>query len=145
MDNFAAASIERALDAMALHNAPKRRMIGAVHLGGLAIECILKDMIWQQHRITGWGQVSKRNGKKIESPSHDLLNAINLVDGLRRRLDANTAMVRHVRVIQRPVMGYVSMRYQGSGAMSPEKYDEWFQAYIGFKKWLLAQKPTLPK
>lgn len=145
MDDYAAASKERALDTLALHKAsPNRRTKGAVHLGGITLECILKDMIFTYHSIKNWGQRSKRTGDVIQNPSHKLETAIGLVDGVRVRLEASQEMKEHFQTVLRIGGGYIHLRYKG-GSIPNARYEEWYQAYDSLKKWLIQQKMSLPK
>lgn len=133
-DNYYSAWIARRDDAVAL----SARYEGAMHLGGIAIECMLKHMAKQQHNLP------------LPLEGHNLEYWFNRVRPLVQRknadVDAWLKRVQHPVIITKGEhvieVGYISVRYLG-GKLTKEQYDEWYAAYNSLHTWLLKQLETL--
>lgn len=138
MENYLAAFKERAIDTHELRKA--NRYIGCIHNGGITIECLLKAIIVKQTGVTVWKRRNDPSPGGIKNPEHDLINAISLVPVLRRRLSATPGMEDNIKLIQRPVVNYIFMRYENNGRMPANRYSDWLVAYNKVLLWLHAQK-----
>ena len=124
-----------------LHN--KGRKIGAIHFGGIAIECLLKNMIVQYHAINSWGSISKHSGQPITNPKHFLFYALIRIPKLQLRVTSNPEVMKMIRDIQQPFGDhYIEWRYVGTEP-NTEKYDEWYQSYNKLRIWLIEQSMNL--
>ena len=66
MQDFAGAYIARKNDLLAL---PKDHTIAIFHLGGIALECRLKSLLINYHKINEWGNPSTKNDGRVLSTS----------------------------------------------------------------------------
>lgn len=138
MEDYLSAFKERALDTHKLKMA--NRYIGCIHNGGITIECLLKAIIIKQTGITTWKSKYDRTPGGTRNPEHDLITAISLVPLLRRRLSATPGMEDNIKLIQRPFVKYIFMRYENNGKLPVNRYNEWLVAYNKVLLWLYAQK-----
>lgn len=138
MEDYLSAFKERACDTHELKKA--KRYVGCIHNGGVTIECLLKAIIVKQTGITAWKPKNDRTPGGIWNPEHDLITAISLIPILRRRLSATPGMEDNIKLIQRPFVKYIFMRYEYNGRLPANRYNEWLVAYNKVLLWLHAQK-----
>jgi len=141
IENYGAASLQRQLDMAVLHN--QGRKIGAIHFGGIAIECLLKNMIVQYHALSSWDSHSKQTGQPITNPKHILFYAVRSISTLQLRVTSNPEVRQLIKDVQQPFGDhYIEWRYVGTEP-NTEKYDEWYQSYNKLRKWLIEQSKNL--
>ncbi|GBF79657.1 hypothetical protein AsFPU1_1056 [Aphanothece sacrum FPU1] len=74
MEDYQSAFLQRHQDQEILCDS--QRKIAAMHLGGVAIECLLKSIIITYHDIEEWKTTSNNPGHTITNPGHDLQKAL---------------------------------------------------------------------
>jgi len=138
MEDYFSAFKERASDTHELRKAS--RYVGCIHNGGITIECLLKAIIVKQTGISAWTHRSNTSAGGIHNPEHDLIRAISLVPVLRGRLSATPEMEDNIKIIQRPLVKYIFMRYENNSRLPNNRYTEWLTAYDKVLTWLHTQK-----
>ncbi|MBL0389502.1 hypothetical protein JJB07_23510 [Tumebacillus sp. ITR2] len=140
MENFLLAYQARELDTEVLINA--NRKVGAVHLGGCTVECLLKGIIVRRNGIDEWEE--DKDGRKhgIKRPSHILIKGLEHVPELLRRLDQSQHLKDCLEILQNPKVDFIDMRYDGE-EIDEDRYKEWKKAYHTFILWLKQQMMQL--
>lgn len=144
MEDFQAAFFQRSRDVIILHE--QKRYIASMHMGGVAVECLLKAMLSATLPldVAGKREWYDRNGKnnpghKKCNPGHSLTRAIQTHDHLYSRVKHNQCVLNWVRIVENPGCHFIDMRYVGEDP-TPEKYESWHNAYIRLIGWLCSQK-----
>ena len=143
MEDFQAAFFERHRDVQALHD--KQGLIASMHMGGVAIECLLKAMLCATlpSNAAGekeWKTESNNPGHTIYNPGHSYRLALRSHNRLYNRV-----MRDHLYVLQwlwkveNPECHFIDMRYVGNEP-DEKKYKSWYDAYCKLVRWLLAQR-----
>lgn len=140
LEDYGSVFIDRQIDTKCLHD--KKRKIAAVHMGGITIECLLKNIVMQYHNINNWKTELNDEEHTIYNPGHNLIQAIKKIPRLFQRVQSNPAILKMFDTVQSPVTDYISMRYVGD-EMEERKYQEWYDCYIKLVQWLIKQSTNL--
>lgn len=143
MEDFQAAFFARHQGVVALHD--KKRFIAAMHMGGVAVECLLKAMLCAKlpSNASGereWKTDSNDPGHTIGNPGHSHLRALRYHQSLYRRvMQGNQHVLQWLDKVQNPQCHFIDMRYVGQ---EPDegKYHTWYDAYHKLIGWLHHQK-----
>lgn len=138
MEDYLGAFYERVLDTKVLEQAARK--VATVHLGAIAIECLLKAMIVERYSIDGWKQNMNGTLHGIVNPGHDLISAIHSIPELRSRIP--NSMLGYISLLQTPKLDYIDMRYDCED-IDDEILQKWVEAYKRIRGWLIAQRPFL--
>ena len=142
MEDYTGAFLERKQDTDALLLL-KKHEIASFHLGGIAIECRLKALLFLYHQITGWDQTSKRRKdamfkQEIKNPSHSLLMAIRHMPDLYDRAKLDNDFLTHLHHIIHPLgatnNNYISLRYIPQSTCSQDDWKRSFDYVCGWLK-----------
>jgi hypothetical protein len=110
------------------------RYEGAMHLGGITIECLLKHMAQQYLSL------------KHPLGGHLLGDYFYKIDPLQDRM--NDDIATWIEKVQWPIstkkdeVDYIAVRYLGSQP-SQADYEDWYNAYNGLQEWLKEQMGTI--
>ncbi len=145
MEDFQAAFNERHRDVIALHE--KKRLIASMHMGGIAVECLLKAKLYEElHPNTKgykeWYDKEKKIpvGHTICNPGHSLVSALRSNNRLYQRVSPNHLYVLlWLHKIENPECHFIDMRYIGKEP-DESKYTSWYDAYRKLVGWLLTQR-----
>lgn len=145
-EDYTKAFEERSRDVSILADAG--RCIGAMHLGGMAVECRLKMLILEYHRIAAFGEHGARPkdarlGEPIVNPEHGLVRALKDMRNLWVRARRDTLFLRRLNTLIHPLeamhdhrdMTYVSIRYTGAEPDTTQM-DAWLEAWRYVIGWL---------
>ena len=129
MEDYTGAYIERKRDAFALIALQSNHSITTFHLGGIAIECRLKALIFLYHKISEWDCISRKRkdsmyNQIIENPSHSLLTALKRMPDLYQRAKCDKNFLIHIHKIIYPLdatsIDYIKLRYTPQTSQSPD-------------------------
>lgn len=142
MENYEGAYRQRHQDTQVLHQADRKT--AAMHLGGCAIECLLKAMILAQIPDLDQRQwctkgVSQTDG--IKRPGHDLARAVNKHPTLESRIHSNQKVRQWLERVNQPCSGtqsFIDLRYTDVEPQS-EEYQTWWDSYTQLCRWLERQ------
>jgi hypothetical protein len=145
MEDFRAAFYQRDKDVEVLHE--KQRRVAAMHMGGVAVECLLKAMICavlpdNDQGEKEWYDKEERNnpGHTISNPGHRYMKALSLHNHLytyivkRRR-----HVLQWLAKVEYPEHHFIDIRYVSKEA-DDKKYKSWYDAYHKLVEWLLKQE-----
>ncbi|GAX35899.1 hypothetical protein [Nodularia sp. NIES-3585] len=143
MEDYQAAFLERHIDTETLH--PVRK-VGAMHFGGVTIECLLKAMILAnlpRDASREWKTNSNNPGHTIKNPGHKYDAALRRHNRLRSRIERFPDVMEWLNTVENPMsQHFIDMRYSGREP-DDESYEHWFDAYQNLRQWLLNQIDTL--
>jgi len=144
-DDYAAAAMERRADVLALVRSARKRC--ATHLGGVALECRLKELALLWHGVTAFQEQSLRPGHGLlRNPKHDLHACIGLVPPLRERLIEDERLLADLEQVIRPPLGagdtYIAQRYAGSEPLDAD-FAQWLAAFRRVNAWLVRNVAVL--
>lgn len=147
MEDFQSAFTQRHLDVAAL-DAAKRRT-AAMHLGGIAVECLLKSIICASLPTNAdgtkeWKLEANDPGHTIRNPGHDYEKALNSHNQLRAQTKCNPGVRKWFSDVEKPGGDFIDMRYLGYEP-DEEKYKKWKQSYSSLVGWLQKQATMLNK
>ncbi|XWU44554.1 MAG: hypothetical protein HEQ09_04410 [Dolichospermum sp. UKL202] len=143
MEDYQAAFMERHTDTETLH--PVRK-VGAMHFGGVTIECLLKAMIFAtlpNGASREWKTSSNNPGHTIKNPGHKYDAALRRHNRLRSRIERFPDVMEWLNTVENPMsQHFIDLRYSG---LEPddESYELWFHAYHNLIRWLQEQIATL--
>lgn len=141
MEDYKSAFIHRCIDTKEMYR--KRRTIAAMHMGGITLECLLKDALVKFHGISEWKTSSKVSGNLIRNPGHKLNLAITDIPNLELRVNSNPVTMKLFNDVQQPIgFEFIDLRYSGSEPDN-EAFDEWYNSYMTLLQWLIKQLKTL--
>ncbi|MFB6364145.1 hypothetical protein ACFCP7_08780 [Paenibacillus elgii] len=138
MEDYYGAFLSRVQDTSTLING--NRTVGTVHMGAIAIECLLKSIIVERYNIDGWGINQDGTMHGITNPGHELIDAIHKIPELRRRIPRN--LINYFEKLQHPKIHYIDMRYDGSD-LNDKELEEWKESFMRVRAWLLSQRETI--
>lgn len=138
MEDYYGAFLERSLDTDLLLNG--NRTVGTVHMGAIAIECLIKSIIVERHSLDGWGINVDGTAHGITNPGHELIEGIHKIPEIRRRIPAK--MLTYFEVLQQPRIHYIDMRYNVE-ELSEEHIMKWNEAYKRVRYWLISQRTLI--
>ncbi|MFI3156588.1 MAG: hypothetical protein QX199_10560 [Methylococcaceae bacterium] len=146
MDDYTGAYIARKNDVSAL---PKHHAIAIFHLGGIAIECRLKSLLFLYHGISDWKHKSCRAKDSmydqiIINPKHDLAKAIERMPDLYNKAMVDMQFMDHLRNIIYPLGStnpdYINLRYIPHTTQSMQIWQQSFDYVCG---WLEKNEKTI--
>lgn len=132
MEDFQAAYLERVKDVVILDAAGRHR--AAMHLGGIAIECLLKAIICTSFPkgINEWKADDSTPGPGVINPGHSYQKALNSARKYNRRLQLmvqrTPSVIQLLQDVETPDLHFISMRYSGFEP-DPEVYKRWYTSY----------------
>lgn len=144
MENYGLAFESRRVDVEALMACAVPRTTAAAHLGGVAIECRLKDLVVRYHGIAAWGDLGtrlrdSRRGQPIERPGHGLLASLRLMSDLNKKALLDPAFLVHLSRIMNPggatSHDFIDLRYVGDN-ISGNTLHDWRQSLQYVLGWL---------
>jgi hypothetical protein len=139
MEDYYSAFLQRAADVTILDKNGRRT--AAIHIGGVAIECLLKHMILtsvQKDAIKDWYDGTEKTedyGHTYKNPGHDYDEALRCLNTLRHRMKRLPAVWAWLDVVEEPDGHFIDMRYSGKEP-EEEKYTRWYRSYLSLKGWL---------
>ena len=148
MEDFAGAYLARKNDLSAL---PKNQhhAIAIFHLGGIAVECRLKSLLLDYHRINKFDENSNRPkdsmyNQPVANPSHGLLTALRRMPDFYKRATSDMQVLKHLQTILYPLgstdADYISLRYIPQTTQSQEDWQKSFGYVCG---WLEKNEKTV--
>ncbi|GAC1393085.1 MAG: hypothetical protein NVSMB38_19420 [Ktedonobacteraceae bacterium] len=143
MEDYEAAYLERVRDVEALHKAGRRT--AAMHFGGVAIECLLKYMIFAslaKDATWEWKTDTNDPGHTISNPGHNYEAALKCYNRLRDHVQKSPHVKKWLYEVENPDGPFIDARYLGNSP-DDEKYKHWMEAYRGLKGWLQKQLTQL--
>ena len=144
MEDYQAAFLERYYDTEKLDKSGRK--IGAMHFGGVTIECLLKAMIFATLPNTAtkeWKTDNNNPGHTFTNPGHSYTEALKRHNKLKSRIDKFPEVRKWLDEVENPIgQHFINMRYY---AIEPndENYKSWFNTYQKLIKWLQKQATTL--
>jgi hypothetical protein len=142
MEDYYTAFLQRAKDVTILDK--NQRRIAAIHLGGVAIECLLKHLIFTSlpdDARKEWKTNTNDPGHTITNPGHDYMDALNRLNRLQSRIIQKYPFVlAWLNAVERPEGHFIDMRYSGNEP-SNEKYKRWVRSYRSLVDWLEKEAP----
>ncbi len=129
MEDYQAAFMERHIDTQTLY--PVRK-VGAMHFGGVTVECLLKAMIC--HTLPGVTH---------NLITHSYAELLKKHNKLKSRVDNNSEVRKWLDQVENPMgQHFIDMRYS---SLEPDEqnYKRWLYAYTSIKSWLQKQSNTL--
>ncbi|MTJ11059.1 hypothetical protein FJR11_00285 [Anabaena sp. UHCC 0187] len=130
MEDYQAAFMERHTDTETLN--PVRK-VGAMHFGGVTIECLLKAII--SNTLPG---VASQNLR-----THSYTELLKQHNKLKSRIDNFSEGRKWLDQVENPMgQHFIDMRYS---SIEPDElnYKRWLYAYTSIKSWLLKQATQL--
>jgi hypothetical protein len=141
MEDYLSSFVQRSLDTKQLYK--NGRKIAAMHMGGIAIECLLKALLVKYHGISRWDERSKLTGRKVYNPKHRLDMSVRNIQKLNARLHANLSLIKMMKEVQQPCgTDFIALRYSGK-VPDQESFDRWYQSYISLLQWIIRQSKSL--
>jgi hypothetical protein len=140
MENFAGAYIARKKDVLAFIER-QEHSIASFHLGGVTIECQLKSLLVSYHKITEWGDLSRRDkdsmcNTAINNPNHSLKTALKHLPEFYKRAKLDRQFLLHLEKIIRPLgstdVDYISLRYIANTTQSQQEWQKSFDYVCGW-------------
>jgi hypothetical protein len=144
MENYAGACESRLKDVTALLGCVPPRSVAAAHLGGIAIECRIKALILDYHKIANWGDQSRRpkdamRNQSIARPGHSLIAALRQMDDLRRKAMADKYFIEHLDRLTHPAgstaLDFIDLRYRAD-ELGKETLHNWHRSLKYVQGWL---------
>lgn len=139
MEDYQSAYLQRTSDAAILDKNGRR--IAAMHLGGIAVECLLKYMLFTtlpKNATWEWKTISNNPGHTITNPGHSYIEAIQRHQRLRDRIQRFPVVLQWLNDVENPDSHFIKMRYVGNEP-DPIKYAQWHKSYKRLMKWLQNQ------
>lgn len=145
MEDFQAAFFQRHQDVVALHE--KQRLIASMHMGGVAIECLLKAKLCEilppnSQGYKEWYDKEKKPVVRhtIRNPGHSFEKALGSHNRLYQRVYREQPhILLWLHKVEKPECHFIDMRYVGKEPDEP-KYASWYDAYRKLVGWLLTQR-----
>lgn len=132
MEDYQAAFLERHTDTETLK--PLRK-IGAMHFGGITIECLLKSIICNTNTVPGVNTEQLR--------THSYMEILKQHNKLKYRIDNFPEARKWLDQVENPMgQHFIYLRYSG---VEPDEsnYKLWLYAYKSIQSWLIKQATQL--
>lgn len=122
MEDYEKAFGSRRADVDTLLAGGTPRTTAAAHLGGVAVECKLKSLVIQYHRIDMWGKSSCRakdpkHKQPIERPGHGLISSLKLMQQMYKKALTDRNFLIHLNRVMYPAgqteHDFIDLRYFG--------------------------------
>jgi hypothetical protein len=140
MEDFAGAYLARKSDITALPKNQKHT-IAIFHLGGIAVECRLKSLLLDYHKINNFSENSNRPkdsmyNQPVVNPSHGLLTALKRMPDFYKKAKSDYQLLTHLQTILYPLcsteVDYISLRYIPQTTQSQEDWQKSFDYVCGW-------------
>ncbi|NEP76770.1 MAG: hypothetical protein F6K17_31450 [Okeania sp. SIO3C4] len=143
MEDYQAAFLERYYDTEILHISGRK--IGAMHFGGVTIECLLKAMIFAtlpNSATKEWKTDNNNPGHTFTNPGHSYIEALKRHNKLKSRIDKFPQVRKWLDEVENP-MGkhFIDIRYF-TIEVNNVNYKSWFNTYQKLIGWLQKQATT---
>lgn len=148
MEDFAGAYLARKKDIFALPK-DQKHTIAIFHLGGIAVECRLKSLLLEYHRINKFDENSNRPKDSmykntVMNPSHSLKTALRHMSDFYKKAKSDIQLLKHLQTIIYPLgsteVDYISLRYIPQTTQSQEDWRKSFDYVCG---WLEKNEKTI--
>src|SRR5579859_2564088 len=139
MEDYYAAFLQRATDVTVLDKNGRRT--AAIHLGGVAIECLLKHLLFislPDDARKEWKTATNDPGHTVTNPGHKYEEALRRHNRLRSSIQQHPFVLAWLNTVERPEGHFIDMRY-ASKEPSNEKYKRWMESYQSIRDWLEKQ------
>ncbi|HZO73854.1 MAG TPA: hypothetical protein VFB60_16750 [Ktedonobacteraceae bacterium] len=143
MEDYHAAFSQRIADVNVLNTSERRT--AAMHLGGVAIECLLKHIIFTslpRGASKEWKTDGNDPGHTITNPGHSYQEALNRHNRLRSRIQQFPFVLNWLHDVEQPEGHFIDMRYSGKEP-GDDKYKRWITSYQCLIAWLQKQATSL--
>jgi len=143
MEDYHMAFLQRVVDVEKLHEAG--RCTGAMHFGGVAIECYLKYLIFTslpEEAKWEWKTGENDPGHTITNPGHSYQNALRCYNKLWSLVQRAPLVLKWLNEIENPEGHFIDLRYLGKQP-DDAKYKQWRKSYQGLLGWLRANSSKL--
>ena len=148
MEDFAGAYLARKNDITVL---PKNQnhTIAIFHLGGIAVECRLKSLLLDYHKINKFFENSNRPkdsmyNQPVVNPSHGLSIALKRMPDFYKKAKSDHQFLIHLQAILYPLctteVDYIKLRYIPQTTQSLEDWQKSFDYVCG---WLEKNEKTI--
>ncbi len=156
MEDYRRAYLERLedKDKLIAHD----RRLAAMHLGGVAIECLLKALLVEVEGVSAWHVSSDKcpscgvairpsypQSHGVANPGHDLMRAITASSRLKNRLMSHPQrqmLVDWINEIMKPSCNFIALRYE-CNPPDDSKFQAWKDAFGRLHFWLCRQDQDL--
>lgn len=144
MEDYAGAHVARSQDVDVLLTSTPPRSTAAAHIGGVAVECRLKAIAVDYHRLANWNDRSghpkdPRRRTLIPRPGHGLLPTLKIIDAVYRRAKADKLMLEHLSRVMHPngatAADFIDLRY-ASTELAPASLAAWRESLRYVLGWL---------
>jgi len=151
LEDYSAAHISRLADVEVLIESKTKRTTAAAHLGGVAVECRLKELVIGYHQLTAWDQASKRpkdtwNGRPIPRPGHSLIGAVKLMSKLHEKARTDPLFLTHLNRVIHPTgateADYIELRYSAY-ELGDDSLMDWRKSFDYVLGWLKKNEAML--
>lgn len=141
MESYSDAYKARYKDTMMLIGLNDQHNIATFHIGGIAIECRLKDILLNYHKIQHWNELSRRakdplHKQEIKNPSHSLKSAMTQMRALYKKALTDPFFFIHLERIMHPLGSteddYIKIRYFAETSQSQNEWHESFKYICGW-------------
>ena len=148
MEDFAGAYLARKKDIFALPN-DQNHTIAIFHLGGIAVECRLKSLLLDYHKINKFAEISNRPkdpmyNQLVINPGHGLSIAVKRMSDFYKKAKSDSQLLKHLQTILYPLgsteVDYISLRYIPQTTQSQEDWQKSFDYVCG---WLEKNEKTI--
>jgi hypothetical protein len=149
MEDYSGAYSARKNDVFELSKLQTDHTIAIFHLGGIAVECRLKSLLFHYHKINKWDEKSRRSkdsmyNQPITNPSHALLTALKRMPEFNYRAKLDKQLLTHLQNVIHPLnrtdIDYISLRYIPKTSQSQEDWQKSFDYVCG---WLEKNEKTI--
>jgi hypothetical protein len=143
MEDYQTAFLRCVNDVEALDCAGRR--IAAMHFGGVAIECLLKYMIFSSlpaHTKKEWKTEANDPGHTFANPGHSYAAALGCLNRIQFRMRQARWVQKCLDEVENPDCHFIDMRYHG---IEPDenRYKQWKNSYRSLLGWLQRQATQL--
>jgi len=148
MEDFAGAYLARKKDIFALPN-DQNHTIAIFHLGGIAVECRLKSLLLDYHKINKFAENSNRPkdpmyNQLVINPGHRLSIALKHMSDFYKKAKSDSQLLKHLQTIIYPLgsseVDYISLRYIPKTTQSQDDWQKSFDYVCG---WLEKNEITI--
>jgi len=148
MEDFAGAYLARKKDIFALP-CDQNHTIAIFHLGGIAVECRLKSLLLDYHKINKFTENSNRPkdpmyNQPVVNPSHRLSIALKWMPDFYKKAKSDSQLLKHLQTILYPLgsteVDYITLRYIPQTTQSQENWQKSFDYVCG---WLEKNEKTI--
>ncbi len=144
MEDYQISFVERNSDTKILHESGRK--IGAMHFGGITIECLLKAIIFStlpNGTAKEWNTKNNDPGHTITNPGHSYMEALKRNNRLSSRVYSFRLVLEWLNQVEHPIgQHFIDIRYSGIEPNDSD-YKSWFDKYQRLIGWLQKQSTKL--